>query len=102
MLSVREIQDLGFDWPKHALIKQYLILERDGVDLLQTIERMRSSRAFYQKQINEAYAFKRQSGADYSDFSDRFDDIARMEHELGLSIAYLEEIVAAADRAWAD
>ena len=98
MLSVKEIQNLGFDGPKHALIKQYLIVERDGIDLPQTIERMRSSRAFYQKQISEAYTFKRQSGADYSDFTDRFDDIARMERELGQSIAYLEEIVAAADR----
>jgi hypothetical protein len=31
--------------------------------------------------------------------TDRFDDIARMERELGQSIAYLEEIVAAADKA---
>jgi hypothetical protein len=97
MMSVKEIQNLGFDWPKHVLIKQYLIVENDRLDLPQTIERMRSSRAFYQKQINEAYAFKRQSGADYSDFADRFDDIARMERELGQSIAYLEEIMATAD-----
>ena len=33
---------------------------------------------------------------DYSDFTDRFDDIARMERELGSSIAFLEQIVAAA------
>jgi hypothetical protein len=99
MLSVREIQNLGFDWPKHALIKQYLIVESGRIDLPQTIERMKSSRAFYQKQIDEAYAFKRQSGADYSDLTDRFDDIARMERELGQSIAYLEEIMAAAGKA---
>ena len=98
MLSVEEIQNLGFDWPKHALVKQYLIVESNRIDLPQTIERMQSSQAFYQKQINEAYAFKKQSGADYSDFTDRFDDIARMERELGQSIAYLEEIMAAADK----
>ena len=96
MLSVEEIQNLGFEWPKHPLIKQYLIAESGRIDLPQTIDRMRASRAFYQKQINEAYAFKRQTGADYADFTDRFDDIARMERELGSSIAYLEEIVAAA------
>jgi hypothetical protein len=60
---------------------------------------MQSSQAFYQKQINEAYAFKIQSGADYSDFTDRFDDIAQMERQLGQSIAYLEEIIAAKDQA---
>ena len=102
MLSVKEIQNLGFDWPRHALIKQYLIVESDRIDLAQTAERMQSSRAFYQKQINEAYAFKKQSGADYSDFTDRFDDIARMERELGQSIAYLEEIMAAAGKTGAD
>ena len=48
---------------------------------------------FYQKQINEAYAFKRQSGADYSDFTDRFDDIVQMEFALGNAIAYLKEII---------
>jgi hypothetical protein len=102
MLFVEQIQNLGFDWPRHALIKQYVIVESDRIDLLQTIERMKSSQAFYRKQINEAYAFKRQSGADYSDFTDRFDDIARMERELGQSVAYLEKILAAADKAGAD
>jgi hypothetical protein len=98
MLSVEEIRNLGFEWPKHSLIKQYLIVEGGRIDLPQTMDRMQSSRAFYQKQINEAYAFKRQTGADYADFTDRFDDIARIERELGKSIAYLEAILAAAGK----
>jgi hypothetical protein len=59
---------------------------------------MQHSHGFYRKQMSEAYAFKSQTGADYSDFTDRFDDIARMERELGQSIRYLEEIMAATDR----
>jgi hypothetical protein len=77
-------------------------VENDRIDLPQTIERMRSSHAFYQRQIDEAYAFKGESGADYPDFTDRFDEIARMEHELGRSIAYLEEIMAATGKAGTD
>jgi hypothetical protein len=45
--------------------------------------------------LNEAYAFKRNTGADYSDFTDRFDEYARMERELGRAIAYLQELVEA-------
>jgi hypothetical protein len=46
--------------------------------------------------LNEAFAFKMQTGADYSDFTDRFDDHARTDRELGQAISHLEEIVAAA------
>jgi hypothetical protein len=102
MLSMEAVRALGFEWPKHALIKQYLIMESGRIDLAQTVERMQSSQAFHRKQINEAYAFKSQTGADYADFTDRFDDIARMERELGQSIAYLEEIMAAAERGGAE
>ena len=43
--------------------------------------------------MNAAYAFKRNTGADYADFTDRFDEYARMERELGQAVAHLEEIV---------
>ncbi|MGD8462344.1 MAG: hypothetical protein PVI09_00625 [Anaerolineae bacterium] len=102
MLSIEEIGVLGFEWPKHALIKQYLIMESGRIDLAQTVERMQSSQAFHRKQINEAYAFKSQTGADYADFTDRFDDIVRLERELGQSIAHLEEIMAAAEKGGAE
>ena len=46
-------------------------------------------------ELNEAFAFKMRSGADYSDFTDRFDDYARMDRELGQAISYLEEIIDA-------
>ena len=96
-LSAHDIRNLGFDWPKHALIEEYCVLEDGKVDLTGTIERMQSSRAYYQKQLDEAFAFKMQTGADYSDFTDRFDDNARMNRELGQAISYLEEIIEAAE-----
>ena len=97
MLTIPEIRSLGFDWPKHPIIKQYLLMEGDRVDLPQTIERMQSSHAFYRRQINDAYAFKQQTGADYADFTDRLDDIVHMEGSLARAIDYLQQIRRAAD-----
>ena len=94
-LSVRELRDMGFDWPKHALIEEHCVMEHGQVDLDRTLGSMQSSRSFYQGQINQAFNFKQQTGADYSDFTDRFDEYARMKRELGVAIAYLEEIIAA-------
>ena len=96
MLSVDEIQRLGFTWPRYALIEQHGILEQNKVDLSATLERLRVSREFYKGQLNAAFAFKQQTGADYSDFTDQFDDYARMHRELGTAISYLEQIIEAA------
>jgi hypothetical protein len=96
MLSAVEIQGLGFDWPKYALIEEYCVKVEGKVDLTSTMERMRSSQAYYRGQLDEAFAFKMQHGADYSDFTDRFDDNARMHRELGTAIAHVEEIIEAA------
>jgi hypothetical protein len=95
-LSARELQGMGFDWPKHALIEEYSVVEDGKVDLDRTLESLQSSRAYYRGQINEAFNFKQQTGADYSDFTDRFDEYARMNRELGVAIAYVEQISEAA------
>jgi hypothetical protein len=97
LLSADEIGELGFDWPKYALVEKHRVIEDGKVDLVATIEHLQSSRAFYRKQLNDAYAFKMQTGADYADFTDRRDDYARMERELGAAIAYLTGIVEAAE-----
>jgi hypothetical protein len=97
ILPVDDIQDLGFDWPKYALIAEYSVMEDGKVDLAETVQRMRSSRAYYKTQVDEAFAFKMQTGADYSDFTDRFDDNARMIRELGEAISYLQKIIEAAE-----
>jgi len=96
-LTAEAIRELGFDWPRYDLVAQYSVSERGGVDLARTLEAMRSSRVFYRKQINDAYRFKQQTGADYSDFTDRFDEYVRMERGLRQAIAYLEEIAARAN-----
>jgi hypothetical protein len=95
-LSANEIRGLGFDWPKYALIEEYCVIEEGKLDLTSTIERMQSSQTYYKGQLDEAFAFKMRHGADYSDFTDRFDDYARMHRELGAAIAYVEEIIEAA------
>ena len=96
-LTLDDIQDLGFDWPKYALIGEYCVIEEGKVDLTRTMERMQSSRAYYKRQLDEAFAFKMRTGADYSDFTNRFDDNARMNRELSQAISYLEEIIEAAE-----
>jgi hypothetical protein len=96
-LSVDDIQSLGFAWPKYALLEEYCVLEEGKVDLTRTMERLQSSRACYKRQLDEAFAFKMQTGADYSDFTDRFDDNARMHRDLGQAISYLGEIIEAAE-----
>lgn len=96
-LSVTDIRGLGFDWPKYALVEEYCVIQEGEVDLAATIEKLQSSRAYYKKQLNQAFNFKMQTGADYSDFTDRFDDYARMERELGEAIAYLGRIAAASE-----
>ena len=94
-LSAREIQGLGFEWPKYALIQEYCVLEAGKVDLGSTIRRMQASRDYYGKQLAEAFAFKMRHSVDYSDFTARHDDDARIEHELGGAIRYLEDILEA-------
>ena len=96
-LSAHDIQNLGFDWPKYALIEEHIIIEDGKVDLTRTMERMQFNQAYYKRQVDEAFAFKMRTGADYSDFTDRFDDNARMNRELGQAIAYLEEIIEVAE-----
>jgi hypothetical protein len=94
-LSVQDIQKLGFDWPKYPLVEQYAVLEGGKVDLVKTLESMESSHAFYRGQLNQAFRFKQQTGADYSDFTDRFDVYARMERELRQAIAYTRGVMEA-------
>jgi hypothetical protein len=97
-LSVREIEKLGFEWPKYALVEQYSEMQGGQVDLDAAIEKLRSSRSFFWGQLNQAFAFKQQTGADYADFTDRHDEYAMMERKLREAIAYLERIVEASAR----
>jgi hypothetical protein len=91
-LTLVEILGSRHDWPGSALVPKHAVFDGDTVDLRKTIDRMVSSRAYYQRQLAEAFAFKTRYGADYSDFTDRFDDNARTVRELDLAISYLEEL----------
>jgi hypothetical protein len=95
-LPLAEILRLRPDWPRYALVGKYVVLEGGKADLGRAIERMESSRTYFKNELAEAYSFKTQHGADYSDFTHRFDDNARMVRELDLAISYLEELVAEA------
>lgn len=95
-LSAEELERLGYDWPKYVIIEDYCVKVGDKIDLSRTIEAMGSSKAYYQKRLQDAFNFKMQSGADYSDFTDRFDEYARKKHDLGTAISYLEKIIEAA------
>ena len=93
ILTENQIRALGFDWPKTATIQEYCIIENVGVNIDKSLDHLRQSRAFYKKQITAAFNFKTRTGADYSDFTDKFDDYVRMERLLGEGIKYLEQIL---------
>jgi hypothetical protein len=95
-LTITTIQTLGFAWPKYPVIEQYCEPDEDQIDLDTLLERLHASRAYYQKQLDEAYAFKSKTGADYSDFTDRFDEYARKHQDFARAVRYLEEIIQAA------
>jgi hypothetical protein len=94
-ISIKKIRASGFEWPKFPLLGDYSVQEGSVINLTETYENMRSSRAFYQGQINAAYAFKQQTGADYADFTDRRDGYIRQRNELDKAITYIEKIMAA-------
>jgi hypothetical protein len=65
------------------------------VNIDKSLAHLRKSHSFYNSQITAAYNFKTRTGADYSDFTDKFDDYVRMKRLLGEAIKYLEQILAA-------
>ncbi len=94
-LTIEQIRELGFEWPRLQVVEDNLIVQDGLVDLDGMIAKLESSRAFFRKQLNDAYKFKQQSGADYSDFTDRFDEYAKGEREMNAGLAFLAEIVKA-------
>ena len=94
-LSVNKIRALGFEWPKTSTIQEYCIIENGKVNFDKSLAHLRQSHSFYKNQITAAFNFKSRTGADYSDFTDKFDDYVRMERLLGEAIKYLEHILAA-------
>ncbi len=63
------------------------------VDLAAILEKLLASLAHYQELLNQAFNFKVRTGADYSDFTDRFDEYVRSNRELKASVKYVEQII---------
>ena len=95
-VAIDKIRSLGFEWPKYALIEEYCVFEQSKIDLTSSLEKMRSSQACFKKQLADAFKFKTQHSADYSDFTDRFDEYVQKKERLDKAIAYLEEVEIAA------
>lgn len=98
LIEPEAIHALGFDWPKYPLIEEHVRCSQGKVDLDKTLQALRSSQAYYQKQLTEAFNFKMQHSTDYSDFTDKHEDNARMKRLLGDAIDYLESIIQAVDQ----
>jgi hypothetical protein len=95
-LTVTGIEALGYEWPRYQVLQEQAVMEDQAIDLLETMAALEGSRDFYKRQLNEAYAFKQQTGADYADFTGRHEENSRRYYELGRAIAYLREIILAA------
>lgn len=101
-LSQAEIKALGFDWEDSATLAAYQVMAEGNIDLEQTVANMKQSRSYQQGQVNAAYRFKQQTGADYADFTDKRDDHARQLWQVRQAIQYVERIIAAAQSAEMD
>jgi chromosome segregation ATPase len=91
---VDELRKLGIDWPMNSLIHEHAVLENGQINLQSTVDKLKSKKAYYDGQLREAFNFKMKHGADYSEFTDQYDEYARMSRQLEESISYLEEIMA--------
>jgi len=98
-LTASEIKDLGFDWPRYPLVREYAVIAEDGKkELTETLEALQGHQAYYQQQVNQAYAFKRQTGADYADFTNRFDEFAGKLHQYQQAGKFIRQIMQAAEQ----
>lgn len=94
--SAEEIREMGFEWPKLPVIQEEQILRQGKVDLVATLETLESSHAFYRRQTSDAFNFKSRYAADYSDFTDRYDEYASKLHQYGRAITYIQGVIQAA------
>jgi hypothetical protein len=94
-IPVSAIQNMGFKWPKTSTLQKYAVIENGEVNVDQSLNKLQQDLAYYKNQITAAFNFKQQTGADYADFTDKFDDYVRMERALTQAINDLEQIIAA-------
>lgn len=88
-----ELTARGFSLSKFPVIGLNLVQDGGMIDLVKTLENLRLGRDYHQTQINQAHRFKTQTGADYSDFTDQFDEHVRLLGEYDRAIEYIREII---------
>jgi hypothetical protein len=97
--SPEELRELGHPWPDDPLVVSATVSDAEGrVDVLTTLAKLRRSLAFYQGQVREAQAFKAATGADYADFTDRFDEHVKQRDAFRRAVEQVEAIQAALPR----
>ena len=90
-----EITARGFSLADFPVIALNLVKDEGMIDLVGTLGNLRSGRDYHQMQISQAHRFKTQTGADYSDFTDQFDEHVRLLGEYDQAIEYVQEIIKA-------
>jgi hypothetical protein len=99
--TATQIKQAGFEWPRYEAITANVVRSWGRIDLAQTLANLDKGRAFHQRQIDEAYAFRQMarssgaSAADYDDFTDTRDDHFTKLQEHERAIEYINEIVTA-------
>ncbi len=99
-ISVDELRKLGIDWPMNSLIHEHAVLENGQINLKKTVDKLKSKKAYYDGQLRDAFNFKMKYGADYSDFTDRYDEYARMSRQLEESVSVEAHILRRYWRVW--
>jgi hypothetical protein len=94
-LLPKTIRDLGFEWPHSSAIEEAAWVIAGEVDVLATLGALQEKRDSYRSQVSAAQKVKAQTGADHSDLSDRYDELASTLFDLEAACKYVESIIAA-------
>jgi hypothetical protein len=93
--SPKAIRDLGFEWPHSPAIEESAFVIAGEVDLLATLGKLQEKRDACRTQVNAAQKMKADTGADHSDLSDRYDELASTLFDLEGACNYVQSILAA-------
>jgi len=97
VVTETQIRAAGFAWPLEGDLGDRAVgVAGGGIDLDATQAALESARDYYQKQKDDAYAFKAQWGAsDTSDFSDAHEENVHKERLLSEALVLLARIRSA-------
>ena len=95
LFELREILDAGFVWP--ASVRERAVTIQGKVDLYATLARLEADRDWIERRVNDAISFKQQSGLDYEEFTDTFDDDTAKLYASRAAIAHVRDCIEALD-----